>query len=182
MTTYTLNTDELCKETIQKLNVGDIIYLTGTLYTARDRAQQLLLSTPQDKLPFDPTHLPIYHCGPLAKKTNESWSIISCGPTTSSRLEETQSHLIKKYHIPLLIGKGGMGSKTAQSLKDNTSVYTTYTGGCGALAAERIAHVEHVYYLQDLGMAEAIWILKIKEFGPLLVSMDSKGKTLYSRK
>ena len=182
MTTCTLNTDDLTKTTIQKLNVGDIIYLTGMIYTARDRAQQLLLSTPQDKLPFDPTRLPIYHCGPLAKKTNDSWSIISCGPTTSSRLEETQSQLIQKFHSPLLIGKGGMGPKTAQSLKDNTSVYTTYTGGCGALAADRITHVENVYYLSDLGMAEAIWILKIKEFGPLLVSMDSKGKTLYSRK
>jgi len=182
MTTYTFTTEELCKETIKKLNIGDIVYLTGTLYTARDRAQQLLLNIPQDKLPFDPTHLPIYHCGPLAKKTTDGWTILSCGPTTSSRLEETQSHLIKKYHSPLLIGKGGMGPKTAQSLKDHSSVYTTYTGGCGALAAERITQVENVYYLSELGMAEAIWILKIKEFGPLLVSMDSKGKTLYTHK
>lgn len=182
MTTYSLNTEDLSKETIKNLNIGDIIFLSGTIYTARDRAQQLLLSTAKEKLPFDPTSLPIYHCGPLVKKTDDSWAIISCGPTTSSRLEETQSQIIKKYQSPLLIGKGGMGEKTKKSLVENSGVYTSYTGGCGALAAERICRVEDVFYLKDLGMAEAIWILKIKEFGPLLVSMDSKGNSLYVHK
>jgi len=182
MTTYKLNTNDLRKDTIKNLNVGDIIFLSGTIFTARDRAQQLLLETPIEKLPFDPTNMPIYHCGPLAKRTDDSWKIISCGPTTSSRLEETQGKIIKKYRSPLLIGKGGMGKKTKKSLKENTCVYASYTGGCGALAAENICKVKDVFYLEDLGMAEAIWILEVKEFGPLLVSMDSKEESLYSHK
>ena len=72
-----------------------------------------------------------------------------------------------------------MGERTEKALRKFGAVYTVYTGGAGALAADRVEKVEDVYWLDELGMPEAVWIFKVKEFGPLVVAMDSHGESIY---
>ena len=169
-----LNTDE-----IKKLRVGDILYVSGIFFTARDEAHHIMLQ--KNSLPFDPSEMALYHCGPLMKKTKNKWQVVSAGPTTSSRMEIFEDKFIEKHGIKLIIGKGGMGDRTQKALKKHNAIYTAYTGGAGALAADKIKEVQGVHWLDELGMPEAVWIFKVKDFGPLVVAMDSHGKSIYKK-
>ena len=165
------------KEEIRKLKVGDILYLTGKVFTARDEAHHMMLE--KDKMSFDPGEMALYHCGPLMKQENGKWQAVSAGPTTSSRMEIFEDEFIEKFGINLIIGKGGMGERTEKALQKYICVYTSYTGGAGALAADKIEEVLGVYWLEELSMPEAVWLFKVKDFGPLVVSMDSHGNSIY---
>jgi len=162
---------------IQKLKIGDIVYLSGNLFTARDEAHHMMLE--EKKIPFNPSEMGLYHCGPLMKKTNNSWQVVSAGPTTSSRMEIFEDKFIEKFGINIIIGKGGMGERTTDALKKYNAVYLAYTGGAGALAADKVEEVPEVFWLDELSMPEAVWIFKVKEFGPLVVAMDSHGGSIY---
>lgn len=168
------------KEKIKQLHIGDVLYVTGEIFTARDEAHHNMLELEKDKLSFDPSTMALFHCGPLVKKDKKGeWQAISAGPTTSSRMEIFEDKFIEKYQVPIIIGKGGMGKKTLQALQKHSCVYTAYTGGAGALAADRIKEVSTVYWLEELGMPEAVWIFKVEAFGPLVVAMDAHGDTVY---
>jgi len=123
----------------------------------------------------------LFHCGPLMKKTDKGWQVVSAGPTTSSRMEIFEDKFIEKYGINIIIGKGGMGERTEKALQKYTCVYTSYTGGAGALAADKVEDVRAVYWLDELGMPEAVWIFQVKEFGPLVVAIDSHGESIYRK-
>ena len=165
------------KDEIKKLNVGDVLFVSGKIFTARDEAHDLMLK--KSKIPFNPSGMALFHCGPLVKRIGKKWEVVSAGPTTSSRMEPFEDKFIEKFGINIVIGKGGMGEKTKNALKKNTSIYTSFTGGAGVLAADKVEEVLDVYWLEELGMTEAVWIFKVKEFGPLIVAMDSYGKSLY---
>ncbi|MEB3691236.1 MAG: FumA C-terminus/TtdB family hydratase beta subunit [Caldisphaeraceae archaeon] len=168
-------------EDIKKLKVEDIVYISGILVTARDEAHEMALETlgKGQSLPIDMKGLALYHCGPVAKKINNTWRIIAAGPTTSMRMEGVEAEFIEKTGVKMIIGKGGMGEKTAESLKKNNAVYAVFTGGAGALAAERIKAVKEVYWLEELGIPEALWVFEVEEFGPLIITMDSYGNNYY---
>ncbi|MCK4332679.1 MAG: fumarate hydratase C-terminal domain-containing protein [Thermoplasmatales archaeon] len=166
-------------ERIRKLHVRDIIYVTGKFFTARDEAHHIMLEKDKDSLAFDPSEMALFHCGPLMKKEKGRWQVVSAGPTTSSRMEIFEDKFIEKYGVNIIIGKGGMGERTEKALQKYGGVYTAYTGGAGALAADKVEDVPAVYWLDELGMPEAVWIFKVKEFGPLVVAMDSHGKSIY---
>ena len=177
MAEYNLKTP-IDNETISKLVAGDIIYLSGTVFTARDEAHMELLE--HGDIPgFDMTGLGLYHCGPVMQQKDGKWNIISAGPTTSFRMETLEPAFLDKFKVKLIIGKGGMGPLTLESLKKHNVVYVSFTGGAGALAAKGLGEVKGVYYLEELGMPEAVWVFEAKGFGPLIVSMDSKGHSLY---
>jgi tartrate/fumarate subfamily iron-sulfur-dependent hydro-lyase beta chain len=171
----------MSSDVLKKLRVNDIIYVTGNIFTARDRAHMKMQEMKPKDLPFDPSVMALYHCGPLMKKENGRWIAISAGPTTSSRMEEFEDIILDRFDIRLIIGKGGMGERTRRALKKTGSVYAAFPGGAGVLAAEKIANVSQVYWLEELEMPEAVWILEVKEFGPLVVAMDSIGQSLYQR-
>ena len=172
-------TTPLSKSDIDQLNAGDIVYLTGTVFTARDEAHARILEMEEKgvPLPFDLNGAVIYHCGPLMQNIDNKWQTIAAGPTTSSRMSKMTPSLLEKFDVRALIGKGGM-QNVSESLKDQC-VYLTYTGGCAALAAGSITNVSNVHWL-DLGMPEAVWELDTIEFGPLIVGIDSKGCDLLS--
>ena len=167
------------KNDVKKLHVGDTIFVTGKIFTARDEAHHKMLHIDKDKLSFDPADMGLFHCGPLMKKNNSNWEVVSAGPTTSSRMEIFEDDFIKKFGISIIIGKGGMGARTLSALKKYNCIYTAYTGGAGALAADCVKNVPEVFWLEELGMPEAVWIFEVKEFGPLIVAMDSHGKSIY---
>jgi len=167
------------KDEIKKLHIGDVIYVTGKIFTARDEAHHMMLEKDKSSLPFDPSEMALFHCGPLMKKENNKWKVVSAGPTTSSRMEIFEDKFIEKFGINIIIGKGGMGKRTEKALQKYICVYTSYTGGAGALAADKVEEVPGVYWLEELGMPEAAWIFKVKEFGPLVVAIDSHGESIY---
>lgn len=172
-------TTPLGKNDITQLNTGDIVYLTGTLFTARDEAHARILEMEEKgkPLPFDLNGSVIYHCGPLMQQIENKWHIVAAGPTTSSRMSKMTPFLLEKFDVRALIGKGGM--QNVSGSLENRCVYLTYTGGCAALAAESIKNVSNVHWL-DLGMPEAVWELNVMDFGPLIVGIDSKRCDLLS--
>jgi len=167
---------------IEDLSVGDVFYLSGTVFTARDEAHRLLLELPSEKIPFRISEMSLYHCGPLMREKHDGWEVISAGPTTSSRMEIFEDRFIERFNTRLIIGKGDMGEQTRLALKKKKGVYAVYTGGAGALAADQIDKIIDVFWLEELGMAEAVWVFEVAKFGPLVVGMDPKGASLFSRK
>lgn len=154
---------------VLSLSAGDRVTLSGTVYTARDEAHLRMLG---EGIPFDPKGAAIYHCGPLI----QDGRIIAAGPTTSARMTALTGFLID-HGVRALIGKGGMGREVVEQLRGK-GVYLALTGGCAVLAA---AHMElkGVYY-EDLGMAEAIWIIELDSL-PLVVGIDAHGRDLFSQ-
>ncbi len=165
---------------IMELTAGDIVYLSGTVYTARDEAHLRILElTDEGKpLPFDLEGAVIYHCGPLMKEEGDGWRAVAAGPTTSARMTDMTPGLLDNYSVRAIIGKGGM-KDIAPVLKDRC-VYLAYTGGCAALAVDMIKDVKGVHWL-ELGMPEAVWVLEVQDFGPLIVGVDALGTDLFGK-
>ncbi|MEZ0290803.1 MAG: FumA C-terminus/TtdB family hydratase beta subunit [Sulfolobales archaeon] len=181
MAEYKLRTP-LDEDTIRRLNVGDIVWLSGVIVTARDAAHKRAIEmfSRGERLPIDLKGLAVYHMGPVARRTERGWEIISAGPTTSTRMELYEAEFIERTGVRMIIGKGGMGSKTVEACKKYGAVYTIYPGGVAALAAKAIKRVIDVYWL-DLGIPDAMWVLEVEDFGPLTVIIDSKGNNFYDK-
>jgi tartrate/fumarate subfamily iron-sulfur-dependent hydro-lyase beta chain len=106
--------------------------------------------------------------------------VVAAGPTTSARMELFQAEFLNKFKPRVIIGKGGMGERTLKALSEVGAVYTHFTGGAGALAAQAIRRVKEVHWLEELGIPEAIWVFEVEKFGPLVVAMDAHGRSLYA--
>jgi len=171
----------LSEKEIRSLKAGDIIYLSGSIVTARDAAHRRMINHIKMKrlLPISLKGSAIYHCGPIMRRINGRWAVISAGPTTSMRMEPFESEIIKELGVRLIIGKGGMGLETTRAMKNYGAVYGAFTGGAGVLAARFIKRVLDVKWL-DLGMPEAMWTFLVEDFGPLVVAIDSHGNNLYN--
>jgi len=181
MAEYRLKTP-IPEEEARKLRVGDVIYLSGTIVTARDAAHRRVLETLDrgEELPISLKGLAIYHCGPVIKKVGEEWRIFGGGPTTSTRMEIFEAEFIQKTGIRAVIGKGGMGDRTADAMRRFGAFYATFPGGASVLAIKSVKRVKDVFWL-DLGMPEAMWVLEVEDFGPLLVAIDSCGNNLHEK-
>jgi len=160
---------------IKDLRIGDIIYLSGTLVTGRDEVHHRIVDEGQPS-PVDLKNTAIYHAGPIVKET--PYSLVSIGPTSSIRMEKWAADFIKTTGVKIMIGKGGMGEKTASACKEYGAIHCVYPGGCAVLGANQIEKIESVHW-QDLGMAECLWVMKSRQFGPLIVSIDTQGNNLF---
>jgi fumarate hydratase subunit beta len=179
MPVYRLKTP-LSTEEVAKLRVGDTVYVSGVVVAARDAAHKRMLEYIErgEKLPVDLRGGVIYHVGPVVRKTERGWEVISAGPTTSARMEAFEADVIEKLGVKLVVGKGGMGKRTAEAMKKHVAAYAIFTGGAGVLAAKAIKRVVDVHWL-DLGMAEAMWVFEVEDFGPLTVMIDPTGRNYY---
>jgi len=171
----------ISEEEVRKLRVNDVLYITGTIVTARDAAHKKALEQfKQGKtLPISLEGLAVFHCGPIVKKEDDKWVVVAAGPTTSTRMDQFEDEFIKAFKVRVVIGKGGMGKKTTDAMQKYGAVYGAFTGGAGVLAAKAIKNVETVEWLQDLGMPEALWVFEVDEFGPLTIAIDSHGNNLF---
>jgi fumarate hydratase subunit beta len=160
---------------IKKLKAGDVVYISGIIYTARDKAHQKALSL--GKFPGDLKGGVLFHSGPLAKKEADGWKIVAIGPTTSSRMNSFEPEFIERFEVSAIMGKGGMDDKVVEALKGK-AVYFAMTGGCAATAASQIKRVKSVEWL-ELGEPEAVWVLEADKLGPLVVAIDAKGNSIY---
>ena len=176
MKEYYINTSEL-KDLCPVLNIGDKVYLSGTVYTARDAAHKRIFEYLYSgrQLPFGIKDAVIYYAGPTP--TPKNLPIGSCGPTTSSRMDSYTPRLLD-MGLCATIGKGERSSEVISSIIKNGSVYLCAIGGAGALAALCITECEVIAF-DDLG-CESVKKLQFKDF-PLTVTIDSKGNNIFKR-
>ncbi len=171
----------LTEEQVRDLNVGDNVYLSGYIFTMRDMGHRRAVEMLErgEELPFDLTKGAIWHCGPIVRKQSDGkWEIVAAGSTTSSRFTYLGSDLIKQLKVRSIIGKGTMGQPTVRAMNEVGACFLNTTGGCAALYAEQIEEVVDVFWT-DLGLPEAIWWMKVKDMGPLVVGIDSHDKSLF---
>jgi len=169
----------ISEEDIRKLKVGDEVFLSGIIVTARDQAHKLMVEQKPDFIRDFLNESVIYHCGPVVRKDKDgTWSFVSAGPTTSIREEPYQADVICEYHLRGVIGKGGMGEKTSQGLQKCGAVYFHAVGGAGTLIANAVKKVINVFKLDEFGSPEAFWVIEVKDF-PLIVTMDSHGASIH---
>lgn len=163
------------REELEELQSGDYIYITGTIYTARDAAHKRMWEALQNKesLPIDMKNNIIYYMGPSPAR--EGRPIGSAGPTTSSRMDKYTLDLLD-LGLTGMIGKGKRSQEVKDAIVRNGAVYFAAVGGAGALLSKSILSSEVIAY-DDLG-TEAIRKLEVKDF-PVIVVIDSRGNDLY---
>ncbi|MER2008291.1 MAG: fumarate hydratase, partial [Psychrobacillus sp.] len=166
----------ITEEQIRSLQVGDVVSITGRMYTGRDAIHHHLMS---HDAPVDLDGHIIYHCGPVMQKDEAGkWHVRAAGPTTSIREEPYQGDIMKKFGIRAVIGKGGMGPKTLAALHEHGGVYLNAIGGAAQYYADCIKDVEGVD-LMEFGIPEAMWHLRVENF-TAVVTMDSHGNSLHA--
>jgi fumarate hydratase subunit beta len=169
-------TTPISSEAIAGLGQGDLVLLSGKIFTARDQAHLRLsrMIENKEKLPIDIENNIIYYCGPTPKGEGV---IGSCGPTTSSRMDAFTPVLLEKG-LKGMIGKGRRSGKVKDSIEKNKAVYFAAPAGCGAYIAKKVISSKVVAF-DDLG-PEAIYELEVKSM-PLVVVIDSEGNDLYKQ-
>ena len=165
----------LSEADVRALKVGDVVLISGELYTGRDAVHAHLMKNPP---PVDLHGAVLYHCGPVMLKDGNQWAVKAAGPTTSSREEPYQADIIRNYGVRAVIGKGGMGKKTLAALKDAGAVYLNGIGGAAQYYARSIEQVLDVHLL-DFGIPEAMWHLRVRNFAAI-VTMDAHGNSLHA--
>ena len=168
---------------IRQLRINDTVSLNGTLYGIRD-ATQIHMFDRGRKTRFDMSGHAVIHTAPNVKWVGETkatpsgYAPICIGTTTSDRMERFTRPLMKEYGVRIVIGKGGLREGSAAAFKDLGGVYLAIVGGAAALETTWVESIEDVD-LDDLN-PESLWKFRVKGFGPLLVSMDSHGGSLYT--
>jgi fumarate hydratase class I len=158
---------------IRKLKVGDVVLLSGTVFTGRDAVHKYLHDGGELDVIRNGV---IYHCGPVVLKDSSGYRVVAAGPTTSIREEPYQADIIKRFGIKAVIGKGGMGPKTQKACQENGCVYLHGIGGAAQIYAQCVERVVSVR-LEQFGSPEAVWELEVKNF-PAVVTIDSHGNNL----
>lgn len=172
-------TTPLSKETVESLRVGDVVSISGVFITARDKAHVRMAEYFKEHkdLPFNLEGAVIFHGAPIAKKENGEWRIVAIGPTTSARMNDLEPTVVE-HGAAAIIGKGGMDRRVLETLHDHGAVYLSMTGGTAVLGARMVKKVVRLIW-EDLGMSEAVGLLEVENFGPLVVAMDSHMGDLY---
>ena len=170
----------ITEEQARSLSCGDVVFLQGTVLAWRDRAIERMfeLYDRGEKFPVNLDGSVHWHCGPIVRKTESGWTIISAGPTSSTRFSKAEAKAVEEFGVRIIVGKGGMYSETREALKRKGAAFLAAVGGSASFYAKQICRVKEVHWL-DLGLPEAIWVLEMRDFGPLLVTMDSRGRSLY---
>ncbi len=173
-------TTPISAEDLEDIHVGDVIYLTGLLTTCRDVAHRRVIEEGRD-LPVDIKDGAILHAGPIIRPLGEEkYEMVTVGPTTSMRMEKFEEEFIAKTGVRLIIGKGGMGEGTMRGCRDHKALHCVFPAGCAVVAATCVEEIISANW-KDLGMPETLWTSKVKEFGPLIVSIDTHGNNLFEQ-
>lgn len=175
MAQYHLKTP-LSEKVIRQLKVRDTVTVEGHIFGIRDATQIRMFDEPRDP-PVDLTGAICLHTAPSLKKIGDRWEKICIGTTTSTRMERFTPLLIEKYGVRAIVGKAGLLEGSLEAMKRFGACYLAIVGGAAALETTQIEEVEEVYW-EDLH-PEAIYKFRVKEFGPLVVAMDSNGDHLY---
>lgn len=172
-------------EALSKLKLGDIVYLDGSIYTAREGAYMRVIEEGKD-LPLD---LPKesaanFHCSPAAaERENGLFEMGAVTATASFRFSKWIGEWFKKSGAKLIIGKGGMNPNDyKEHFVPNGAIYLTTVGyGTGALLGRGVKRVKALHWRKELGLAQAMWVIEVENFGPFIVESDLEGNSLFER-
>lgn len=170
----------LTNSDVERLKVGDVVYISGLIYTSRDMGHLRIAEYLEEKkeLPVDFKGSVIFHAGPVAVKDDEDWKLSVIGPTTSIRMEP-YADMVGKIGTKIIIGKGGMADNSLACFNKYKQVYLQAPPGCAVKLGSCVKRIKEVHWL-DMGMPEALWVLEVERFGPLIVSMDSRNNSLHA--
>lgn len=169
-------------EDLKDIKIGDVIYLNGHIVTCRDVAHRRLIELGRE-LPVNLKGGAIFHAGPIVKKIKDEedkFEMVSIGPTTSMRMEKFEKEFIKQTGVKIIVGKGGMGPNTEAGCREHKAIHCVFPAGCAVIAATCVEEIEDAQW-RDLGMPETLWVSRVKEFGPLIVSIDAEGNNLFEQ-
>ena len=175
MAHYNLTTP-LSEDDVRQLKVRDTVIVNGHIFGIRD-ATQIRMFDQQQEPPVDLKGAICIHTAPSLRKVGDRWEKISIGTTTSTRMERFTPPLIENYGVRAVVGKAGLLGGSLDAMKTFGACYLAIVGGAAALETTQIEEVEEVYW-EDLH-PEAIYKFRVKDFGPLIVAMDSHGNHLY---
>ena len=165
---------------LEDIHVGDVIYLDGTLVTCRDVAHRRLIEEKRE-LPVDINGLAIFHAGPIIRTLGlDKYEMVSIGPTTSMRMEKFEYEFVQKSGVRVIIGKGGMKENTERACKEFGAIHCVFPAGNAVVAATEVEEIVRAEW-RDLGMPETLWNCRVKEFGPLIVSIDTEGNNWFEQ-
>lgn len=175
-------TTPLKAEDLEDIRIGDIIYLNGHIVTCRDVAHRRLIEGGRE-LPVNVDGGAIFHAGPIVrpvKGEDDKFEMVSVGPTTSMRMEKFEKDFIRETGVKVIVGKGGMGEGTMEGCREYKAIHCVFPAGCAVVAAACVEEIEDAQW-RDLGMPETLWKCRVKEFGPLIVSIDTHGGNLFEQ-
>jgi fumarate hydratase class I len=162
---------------VLKLRAGDVVRISGIVFTGRDRLHKHLAETHAS--PVDLHDGALFHCGPVVRRgADGSWRIVAAGPTTSIREEPYMAEVIAEQGVRVIIGKGGMGAKTLDACREHGCVYLQAVGGAAAVIAKSVRKVLDVHFMDEFGATEAMWSLQVDGL-ETVVGMDAHGRSLY---
>lgn len=167
-------------EDLKDIKVGDIVYLDGSMTTCRDVAHRRLVEEGRE-LPVDVRNNAIFHAGPIIRPLeNDKFQMVSVGPTTSMRMEKFEYEFVKLTGVRVIIGKGGMKENTERACKEFGAIHCVFPAGNAVVAATEVEEIVRAEW-RDLGMPETLWNCRVKEFGPLIVSIDAQGNNMFEK-
>jgi len=169
-------TTPLSEQDVRQLRVRDTVVVNGHIFGIRD-ATQIRMFDQRQEPPLDLKGAICIHTAPSLRRVGDKWEKISIGTTTSTRMERFTPPLIQKYGVRAIVGKAGLLEGSLEAMKTFGACYLAIVGGAAALETTQIEEVEEVYW-EDLH-PEAIYKFRVKDFGPLIVAMDSHGNHLY---
>jgi len=167
------------EETVRALKAGDAVSVSGRVFTGRDRFHKHFADGGAIGVDFRDGAL--FHCGPVVLKDGTppiGWRVVAAGPTTSVRENPYEPEFIRRSAVRLIIGKGGMDSRTLEACAECGAVYLQAVGGAAAATARAVKAVNGVSFLEEWGAAEACWEFEMSGF-LCVVAMDSHGKSLF---
>ena len=171
-------TTPISREDLKDIHIGDIIYLNGSLTTCRDVAHRRLVEEHRP-LPVDVRNAAIFHAGPIIRPLeDDKFQMVSVGPTTSMRMEKFEKEFVEQTGVKVIVGKGGMGPNTEYACKNYGCIHCVFPAGNAVVAATEVEEIVRAEW-RDLGMPETLWNCRVKEFGPLIVSIDTEGRNLF---
>ena len=167
-------------EDLEDIKIGDIVYLDGDMVTCRDVAHRRLVEYKRE-MPIDLTGKSIFHAGPIVRPvagSEDEYEMVSIGPTTSMRMEKFEKEFVEQTGVKVIIGKGGMAENTEYACKNYKAIHCVFPAGCGVVAATQVERIAE-HHWDELGMPETLWCCKVKELGPLIVSIDAQGRNMF---
>jgi len=163
----------------RSLKMGEMVTVSGKVFTGRSRFH--IRAIEDDILPpidFSKINT-FFHVGPVMRKVDDGWELVSIEPTSSIRFERYGADVVRKLKLRVLIGKTTMGPATTEALREVGGVYLTKIGICGNQLGEQVKNIETVYFLDELGKTEATWVFEVEKLGPFFVGIDSHGNNYF---
>ena len=167
------------EEQVRELRIGDVVYLTGDIFTGRSLFH--IRAMEQDILPpidFEQLNVMV-HIGPVLRLQDGVWHPVSMTPTASLRFERYGADIVRKLGLRAIVGKTTMGERTMQAMTEVGCVHVTSVGVCGNTIADQVVALRDVYFREELNNTEATWVMAIRDAGPFIVDIDTTGANLF---